>query len=81
MTVDDGVLTVIREAVHKAAPAFDGDDETQLITQQVLDSLAVLKVASRLENQLGVPIRDAELLPRNFASISAMRAFLATKGC
>lgn len=79
--MDDKVLPVIRAAVRDAAPGFDGDDETPLITQRVLDSVAVLSVSSRLEAELGVPIRDTELLPRNFASISALRAFLATKGC
>ncbi|MFI1519938.1 phosphopantetheine-binding protein [Kitasatospora cineracea] len=80
MSAADPVLETVRAAVRAAAPAFTGDDTTELILERVLDSLALVGVVARLEHELGVSIRDTEVLPRNFHSVTAIRAFLATKG-
>jgi acyl carrier protein len=40
-----------------------------LIDRQVLDSLAILKLISLLEDDLGVEVADEDLAPENFGTI------------
>ena len=80
--LEDSVLRTVRAAVHEASPeAKDVDDDTPLIAGRIIDSLSLLSLVSQLEAELGISVRDAEMLPGNFESIRAIRAFLGTKGC
>ncbi|MEU4249349.1 phosphopantetheine-binding protein [Amycolatopsis sp. NPDC026612] len=80
MTTQDSVLDIVRSAVQDVAPGAELTDDLPLIVERIIDSLSLLKVVTRLEQDLGVRIRDVEVLPRNFETITAIRAFLATKG-
>jgi len=80
VTTQDTVLTTVRSAVQDVAPGIELTDDLPLIAERIIDSLSLLKVVTRLEHDLGVRIRDTEVLPRNFETITAIRAFLATKG-
>jgi len=79
VTEQDFVLTTVQDAVQDVAPGVELTDDMPLIAAGIIDSLSLLKVVSRLEHDLGVRIRDTEILPRNFETIGAIRAFLATK--
>jgi acyl carrier protein len=81
VTEQDTVLTTVRSAVQDIAPDAELTDDLPLIVERIIDSLSLLKVVSRLEHELGIRIRDIDVLPRNFETISAIRSFLATKGC
>jgi acyl carrier protein len=54
-------------------------DSSQLLEEGILDSLGVLELVNHLQDEVGIPIEDEELVPENFASIDAIAAFVASK--
>ncbi|GAA2481784.1 acyl carrier protein [Winogradskya humida] len=76
---DDRSLTVIRAAVAEAAAGRAVTDETPLIQERILDSLSLLGLVARLEQELGVVVHDADILPDNFGSIRQIHTFVSTR--
>lgn len=62
-------------ATRRRPPADDDD----LLTSGTLDSVGVLDLVSRLEENLGIHILDEELVPENFRSIAAIATFVQAK--
>lgn len=62
-----------------------GDSSTKiapnesLISSGVLDSLALLRLISFLEDQMGVTVDDSEVIPENFETINDIKAFVENK--
>ena len=62
-----------------------GDSNTKiapdesLISSGVLDSLALLRLISFLEDQMGVTVDDSEVIPENFETINDIKAFVENK--
>jgi acyl carrier protein len=54
-------------------------DSSLLLEEGVLDSLGVLELVNYLQDELGIPIEDEELVPDNFASIDAIATFVEAK--
>jgi acyl carrier protein len=58
------------------------DDESRLkndeslLDRGVIDSTGVLEIVLFLEEEFGVKIKDAEMLPENFDSVDNMVAFI-----
>lgn len=53
--------------------------EEELITSRILDSLALLRLISFIEESFGVTIEDGELLPDNFRTIAAIKSMIESK--
>ena len=51
-------------------------DETPPLESAILDSLRLLRPVVFLEQQFGITMGDADLLPENFASVNAVCAYL-----
>jgi acyl carrier protein len=65
-------LEQIRQAARKSVAAMTGvqpSDGDLLISSGRIDSLSVLKLISRLEQELGVRIPPATLQPEDFDSV------------
>jgi acyl carrier protein len=54
-------------------------DEILLIDNGILDSFGIHEVLYFLEEEFGIEIKDAEVIPRNLGSIGAMALFVQTK--
>ena len=52
---------------------------TPLVTTGILDSIAVLKVVSFLENQFGILIQPHEAVVENLNTLSDIERFVASK--
>ncbi len=55
-------------------------NETSLLEYGVLDSLSVLELLVFLEDQFGLKMDDADLLPENFANVNTICAYLRAHG-
>lgn len=55
------------------------EPDESLISSGILDSLTWLQLVSFIEERFEVKISDEELIPDNFQSINAMKAFLDQK--
>ncbi len=55
------------------------DPEESLISSGILDSLSLLRLVAKLEEDFDTTVEDGELIPNNFESISRIAAFLDRK--
>ena len=74
MVIPDKLLNFINEARQPLPPINDSDEPLHL------DSLAMMKLVSFLESDLGFTVEDDELLLQNFESINAISRMLEGKG-
>ncbi len=54
-------------------------DDDSLLDHGIIDSTGVLEVIGFIETELGVEVRDEEMLPENLDSISRIVAFVERK--
>lgn len=54
-------------------------DDEDLIEAGVIDSTSVLELIEFLESHFGIEVTDAETVPENLASVSALTRFVASK--
>jgi acyl carrier protein len=76
------ILEKVRQFIVKnfyvADPAALADD-TSLLDQAIIDSTGVLEVIGYIENEFGITVDDAEMLPENLDSIGRIAAFVQRK--
>ena len=79
-TLDDGLGRTIRafilESFAQGERPENLPDDLDLIRSGILDSLAVVRTASFLQDLAGVEIEAHELTPKNIGSIGAMTSFV-----
>lgn len=51
-------------------------DDASLIEAGIIDSTGMMEVIQFVEKEFGIAVRDDELMPRNFGSISSIAAFV-----
>ena len=54
-------------------------DDTSLLETGILDSLGLLKLVVFLEERFGIAMGDTDLLPENFASVTAICAYVRAR--
>jgi acyl carrier protein len=57
-------------------PVEDLDDDFDLLTGGVVDSLGLLKVVAWLEDEFDIGVDDSELGPDSFRTVAAIKAFV-----
>ena len=79
MNLEQELLThILRE--HLPGEALDSlkpDDD--LIGSGILDSLAMIKLVTHLEQHFGIVVGAEEMSPENFTSVAALAKFVASK--
>ena len=54
-------------------------DDEDLIEAGIIDSTSVLELIEFLESHFGIEVTDAETVPENLGSVSALTRFVASK--
>ena len=54
-------------------------DDTSLLDEGIVDSTGMLEVTAFIEEQFGIRVDDAEMLPENLETIRKITAFAAAK--
>ena len=54
-------------------------DDTSLLEEGIVDSTGMLEVTAFLEEQFGIRVLDAEILPENLETITRITAFVDRK--
>jgi acyl carrier protein len=57
-------------------PVEDLDDDFDLLTGGVVDSLGLLKVVAWLEDEFDIGVDDSELGPDSFRTVAQIKAFV-----
>ena len=62
----------IIEILEEILPGEDVANEEALVDDNILDSFAIISLVSALEEEYGIVISPAELVPANFNSAAAL---------
>ena len=62
----------IIEVLEEICPFETIEEETLLIEMQILDSLAIVSLIERLEEELDININEEDIIPENFATVNAI---------
>jgi acyl carrier protein len=57
-------------------PVEELEDDFDLLTGGVVDSLGLLKVVAWLEDEFDIGVDDSELGPESFRTVAAIKAFV-----
>ena len=83
MTVEQAIKATVKTFILKEfLPGEDPaalTDTTALVTTGILDSIAVLKAVTFLENQFGITIEPHEAVVENLNTLSDMARLIMTK--
>jgi acyl carrier protein len=72
----DRIITVLEEI----RPEFDFRNETDFITNGMLDSLDVINLVVALDKAFNTSIDGIDIAPQNFSSVDSIIALLKKKG-
>jgi acyl carrier protein len=67
-----------QEILHGRKVAVE--DEQDLLSAGILDSLGILRVVSFIEQQFGIKVPDEDVVFENFQSVQAMARYLDGQG-
>ena len=70
------IKTFIVEEFMPDVPVEDLEDDFDLLTGGVVDSLGLLKVVAWLEDEFDIGVDDSELGPDSFRTVAAIKAFV-----
>jgi acyl carrier protein len=61
-------------------PEFDFGNETNFISNGMLDSFDLVTLVTELDDSFGISIDGTDILPENFESLEAIEALLKKNG-
>lgn len=69
-------MNELMEILQELRPDVDFENETQLITNGVLDSFDIVALVGELNDEFDIEIKPNNLVPENFNSAKAMMALI-----
>jgi acyl carrier protein len=79
MDLNERIRAAVIEESSWNEPADALTDDYPLIDQQVLDSMSLFALVTRLEADFGITVPDEELLPENFETVETIVALVTRK--
>ena len=64
------------EILNEIKPGVDFEKETALVDDGILDSLAIIRLVSEIDDEFDVKIGVTDLVPENFNSAKAIMALI-----
>ncbi|WP_058553515.1 acyl carrier protein [Thiohalocapsa sp. ML1] len=71
--------TWILDNLFDGNPPAGFDDDTDLIADGVMDSLAIMRTIGHLETDHGISIDPGDIVPEHFVSVRSLAGFIAGK--
>lgn len=62
----------LMEILEELRPDIDFENETELVTNRVLESFDIINLVSEIDDEFDVKVKPADLVPENFNSAKAM---------
>ena len=73
------IKKVITEMIEELQPYEEFDETTDLLGEDVLDSVSVLVLVQELEEEFSVTIQADEITAENFESVRSIAELIAAK--
>ena len=75
--IQETIMAYVRQVVGEKGPKLSPN--STLISNGLIDSLALIDLISFLENEFAVKLSNEEMTPENFDSVDAMTALVEGK--
>lgn len=62
----------LMEILEELRPDIDFENETELVTNRILESFDIINLVSEIDDEFDVKVKPADLVPENFNSAKAM---------
>ena len=69
-------METIIKIIQSLRPAANIDENTRLIDEKILDSLAMISLVAELSDEFDVEITAQDIIPENFETVRAIYAML-----
>lgn len=79
LAIEEMLRTFIAENIIFSSDGFPYTDETSFLDNGVVDSTSVLELVAFIEEQFNISVKDSEVIPENFDSISYLSKFIKSK--
>ncbi len=79
MTQAERIRDFLIDEANWDGPREELTDELPLIENHIVDSMLLLRMVAWLEEEYGIDIGDADVVPSNFGSIERIAQLIATK--
>lgn len=66
----------IIEIIKEIRPAANIDENTKLIEEKIIDSLAMIMLVAELNDEFDIEISAMDIVPENFATVKDIFAFV-----
>ena len=66
----------IIEIIKGLKPGVEVDENTRLLDDHVIDSLAMISLVSELDDEFDVEISAKDIVPENFATVGAIQKLI-----
>jgi len=73
-------MNKILEILHKNCPETDFETSTDFIEDELLDSFDVMSIVCDLEEEYGIEIDGADILPESFCSVEQIEELVRSSG-
>lgn len=77
--IEDALRTFIDKNILFSTDGFSYADDTSFLENGILDSTSILELIAFVEGQFNISIKDSEVIPENFDSISNLSNFIRKK--
>ncbi|MBN9251861.1 MAG: acyl carrier protein [Mesorhizobium sp. 61-13] len=78
-TVKDKVRNFIVENFLFGDTSYQLADDASLIENDIIDSTAVLELVAFIEDNFGITMSDADIVPANLDSLARISSFIETR--
>ena len=78
-TIRDKVRNFIVENFLFGDTSYQLADDASLIENDIIDSTAVLELVAFIEDNFGITMNDADIVPANLDSLARISSFIETR--
>lgn len=78
-TIKDKVRNFIVENFLFGDTSYQLADDASLIENDIIDSTAVLELVAFIEDDFGIAMSDADIVPANLDSLARIASFIETR--
>ena len=78
-TIKDKVKAFVIENFLFGDTSYDLADTASLIENDIIDSTGVLELVAFIEDQFGITMGDADIVPANLDSLARISAFIGAR--
>lgn len=79
MAVNEKIRSFILENVLAGSRGATLNDNDSFLEKGIIDSTGILELVSFIEDEFKIQVRDEELVPDNFDSVSKLAGYITTK--